>query len=156
MQITSGKVVAIDYTLTDDKKQTLDTSEGGEPLTYLHGNDQIIFGLEKALNGKKAGDSFSVRIEPEEGYGVRDDSKLMTVPRSKVQGVPNLKEGMQLQAGKQVVTVTKIAGDEITLDGNHPLAGEVLNFDVTVRDVRAATEEEIAHGHVHGPGGHHH
>jgi FKBP-type peptidyl-prolyl cis-trans isomerase SlyD len=160
MQITSGKVVRIDYTLTDDNQQVLDTSDGGEPLTYLHGNDQIVFGLEKVLNGKKAGDSFKVKIEPAEGYGVRDEAKIMTIPRSKVDGVPNLKEGMRLQAsgghGAQVVTVTKISGDEVTLDANHPLAGENLNFDVTVRDVRSASEEEIAHGHVHGPGGHHH
>ena len=156
MQITSGKVVSIDYTLTDDSGKTLDSSVGGEPLAYLHGNDQIVFGLEKALNGKKAGDSLKVKVEPAEGYGVRDEAKLISVSRSKIQGVPNLKEGMQLQAGHQVVTVIKIAGDEVTLDGNHPLAGVTLNFDVTIRDVRPATEEEIAHGHVHGPGGHHH
>ncbi|MEI6338288.1 MAG: peptidylprolyl isomerase [Verrucomicrobiota bacterium] len=156
MQITSGKVVSMDYTLTDDSGKTLDSSDGGEPLTYLHGNDQIVFGLEKALNGKKVGDSFQVKVEPAEGYGVRDETKLMTIPRAKVQGVPNLKEGLQLQSGQQVVTVTKIAGDEVTLDANHPLAGETLNFAVTVRAVRAATAEEISHGHVHGPGGHHH
>jgi len=156
MQITSGKVVSLDYTLTDDSGKTLDSSVGGEPLAYIHGNDQIVFGLEKALNGKKVGDAFKVKIEPAEGYGVRDDAKVTTISRSKVQGVPNLKEGIQLQAGQQVVTVTKIAGDDVTIDGNHPLAGETLNFDVTVRDVRAATGEEIAHGHVHGPGGHHH
>jgi len=156
MQITSGKVVSMDYTLTDDSGKTLDSSDGGEPLTYLHGNDQIVFGLEKALNGKKVGDSFQVKVEPAEGYGVRDEAKLMTIPRAKVQGVPNLKEGLQLQSGQQVVTVTKIAGDEVTLDANHPLAGETLNFAVTVRAVRAATAEEISHGHVHGPGGHHH
>jgi len=156
MQITSGKVVSLDYTLTDDSGKTLDSSVGGEPLAYIHGNDQIVFGLEKALNGKKVGDAFKVKVEPAEGYGVRDDAKVTTISRSKVQGVPNLKEGIQLQAGQQVVTVTKIAGDDVTIDGNHPLAGETLNFDVTVRDVRAATGEEIAHGHVHGPGGHHH
>ena len=156
MTITKGSVVLFDYTLTDDSGQTLDTSDGGEPLTYLHGHDQIVFGLEKALNGKKAGDSLKVQVEPAEGYGLRDEAKLTTISRSKIQGVPNLKEGLQLQAGHQVVTVIKIAGDEVTLDGNHPLAGATLNFDVTVRDVRPATEEEMAHGHVHGPGGHHH
>jgi len=156
MQITSGKVVSLDYTLTDDSGKTLDSSVGGEPLAYIHGNDQIVFGLEKALNGKKVGDAFKVKVEPSEGYGIRDDAKVTTIPRSKVQGVPNLKEGIQLQAGQQVVTVTKISGEDVTIDGNHPLAGETLNFDVTVRDVRAATGEEIAHGHVHGPGGHHH
>ncbi|MFZ4683126.1 MAG: FKBP-type peptidyl-prolyl cis-trans isomerase, partial [Terrimicrobiaceae bacterium] len=96
MQITSGKVVSLDYTLTDDSGRTLDSSVGGEPLAYLHGNDQIVFGLEKALNGKKAGDSLKVKVEPAEGYGVRDEAKLISVSRSKIQGVPNLKEGMQL------------------------------------------------------------
>lgn len=160
MQITSGKVVRIDYTLTDDNQKTLDSSAGGEPLTYLHGNDQIIFGLEKALNGKKAGDSFSVKIEPAEGYGHRDEARIVVVPRDRIQGVGELTVGMQLSSrgdhGPQSVTVTKIEGDEITIDANHPLAGENLHFDIIVRDVRAATEEEIAHGHVHGPGGHHH
>lgn len=160
MQITSGKVVRIDYTLTDDNKNTLDSSTGREPLTYLHGNDQIIFGLEKALNGKKAGDSFSVTIEPAEGYGLRDEARLVVVPRDRIQGVGELTVGMQLSSrgdhGPQSVTVSKIDGDQITLDANHPLAGENLHFDVTVRDVRPATAEEIAHGHAHGPGGHHH
>ncbi len=160
MQITSGKVVSIDYTLTDDKNTTIDTSKGGEPLAYIHGSGQIIAGLEKALDGKKAGDALQVKVSPEEGYGLRDDEKVIVIERSKIQGVPNLKEGMQLQAsggaGAQVVTVKKIAGEEVTLDANHPLAGENLNFDVTVREVRDATAEEVSHGHVHGPGGHHH
>ena len=160
MQITSGKVVSIDYTLTDDEKQTIDSSVGGEPLAFIYGSGQIIPGLEKALAGKIAGDSLQVKVSPEEGYGIHDAEKIMTVPRSKIDGVPNLKEGMQLQAsgghGAQVVTVTKITTDEVTLDANHPLAGANLNFDVTVREVRDATPEEVSHGHVHGPGGHHH
>jgi len=160
MQITSGKVVRIDYTLTDDNQNTLDSSTGGEPLTYLHGNDQIIFGLEKALNGRKAGDSFSVKIEPTEGYGLRDEARILVVPRDRIQGVGELTVGMQLSSrgdhGPQSVTITKIEGNDVTIDANHPLAGENLHFDITVRDVRAATPEEIAHGHVHGPGGHQH
>lgn len=160
MQISSGKVVLIDYTLTDENQQTLDTSQGGEPLAYLHGNGQIIPGLEKALEGKSAGESLQVKIAPAEGYGVRDESKIAVISRAKIQGIKDLREGMQLQArgeqGGQVVTVTKIEGDNVTLDANHPLAGATLNFDVAIREIRDATEEEIAHGHVHGPGGHHH
>jgi len=160
MQITSGKVVSIDYTLTNDKKQTIDSSADGEPLAYIHGSGQVIPGLEKALEGKVAGDSLQVKVAPEDGYGSLDKEKIMTIPRSRVEGVPNLKEGMQLQAsgghGAQVVTVTRVTEDEVTLDANHPLAGEHLNFDVTIREVRNATAEELSHGHVHGPGGHHH
>ncbi len=160
MQISTGKVVSIDYTLTDDKQQILDTSEGGEPLVYLQGVGQIIAGLEKELEGKKDGDSLKVKVAPENGYGLRDDAKIVQVSRKQIQGDEELKEGMQLQAsgpqGHQVVTITKIAGDEVTIDGNHPLAGQTLHFDVTVRDVRDATKEEMDHGHVHGPGGHHH
>jgi len=160
MQITSGKVVSMDYTLTDGNKQTLDSSEGKEPLAYLHGQGQIIPGLEKALEGKKAGDSLQVSVPSAEGYGEKDDAKTIVIPRSQVQGVADLKVGMQLQAGgeggDQVVTVTKVEEDKVTLDANHPLAGVDLNFDVTIREVRDATEEETSHGHVHGPGGHHH
>ncbi len=160
MQITSGKVVSIDYTLTSDSGEVIDSSEGGQPLVYLHGNGQIISGLEKALEGKAAGAELKVKVEPAEGYGLRDDKKLIVVPRDRIDGTGELKEGMQLQAssggGMQVVTITKIAGDEVTIDANHPLAGANLNFDVNVREVREATPEEIDHGHVHGPGGHHH
>lgn len=160
MQITSGKVVSIDYTLTSDSGEVIDSSEGGQPLVYLHGNGQIIPGLEKALEGQTSGFEAKVKVEAAEGYGLRDEKKLVVVPRDRIDGPGELKEGMQLQAsnggGMQVVTVTKIAGDEVTIDANHPLAGVNLNFDVKVRDVREATPEEIDHGHVHGPGGHHH
>ncbi len=160
MEISTGKVVSIDYTLTDDNQHTIDSSEGGDPLTYLHGVGQLIRGLEKELEGKKAGDSLQVTIAPADGYGERDTAKTQVVPRKAIEGVGDLQIGMQLQAsnghGHQVVTIAKIDGDEVTLDANHPLAGTTLHFDVTVRDVRAATEEELDHGHVHGPGGHHH
>lgn len=160
MQISTGKVVSIDYTLTDDKQQILDSSEGGDPLTYLHGMGQLISGLEKELEGKGAGDSLKVRIAPADGYGVKDASKIAVVPKKSIQGVGELKAGMQLHTsgghGEQVVTITKIEGDDVTIDGNHPLADTTLHFDVTVREVRDATDEEVAHGHVHGPGGHHH
>jgi FKBP-type peptidyl-prolyl cis-trans isomerase SlyD len=160
MQISTGKVVSIDYTLTDGNEHVIDSSEGGEPLTYLHGVGQLISGLEKELEGKSAGDTLKAKIDPADGYGVRDDAKINVVPREAIQGVGDLKVGMQLQAsnghGHQVVTITKIEGDDVTIDANHPLAGATLHFDVTVREVREATKEELDHGHVHGPGGHHH
>ncbi len=161
MQITSGKVVSIDYTLTDDQQQTLDSSIGHEPLSYLHGSRQIIPGLEKALEGKSSGDQLRVTIEAKDAYGLRDESMVGIIPRSSIQGVPEIVPGIRLQARTpngdvQILTVTHVEGDQVTVDGNHPLAGENLTFDVTVRDVRDATEEELAHGHAHGPGGHHH
>ncbi len=160
MEITSGKVVSIDYTLTNDSGEVIDSSEGAQPLVYLHGNGQVIPGLEKELEGKTAGTEFKVKVAPADGYGLRDEKKLVVVPRDRIDGAGELKVGTQLQAGggggMQVVTITKIEGDEVTIDANHPLAGENLNFDVKVREVRDATDDEMAHGHAHGPGGHHH
>ena len=161
MLIAQDKVVLIHYTLTDDAGKVLDSSSGGEPLAYIHGQGNIIPGLEKALDGKQAGDKLNVRVEPAEGYGVRDDSLVQQVPRRSFGGAPNVQPGMQFHAqSKQgqtrVVTVTRIQGDMVTVDGNHPLAGEVLNFDVEVAEVREPSGEELEHGHVHGPGGHHH
>jgi FKBP-type peptidyl-prolyl cis-trans isomerase SlyD len=160
MTITKGSVVLFDYTLTDDEKDIIDSSKEGGPLAYLHGEGQIVKGLEKVMEGKKAGDTFSVTVSPEEGYGLPDPSKIATVTADQIEGGDELEEGMQLEAsnedGEQIVVVSKIEGNKVTLDGNHPLAGMTLHFDITVREVRAATPEEIAHGHVHGPGGHHH
>jgi FKBP-type peptidyl-prolyl cis-trans isomerase SlyD len=160
MQITKGAVVSIDYTLTNDAKETLDTSTGREPLAFLQGTGQIIPGLERALEGKAAGDALQVTIAPEDAYGHRDDRKTTTLPREQIQGPDELTPGTQLRAsgpdGEQILTVTKVDETEVTVDANHPLAGQTLHFDVTVRDVRAASEEELSHGHAHGPGGHHH
>jgi FKBP-type peptidyl-prolyl cis-trans isomerase SlyD len=160
MQITTGTVVTIDYTLTDDQQRVIDTSEGGEPLTYLHGVGQLIAGLEKELEGKAAGAAFQATIPPEEGYGQRDDAKLAMIPLDRIDGAEDLQVGAQLSATKdgmeQVVTVMKIENGMVTIDGNHPLAGVTLHFDVTVRGVREATPDEIDHGHVHGPGHEHH
>jgi FKBP-type peptidyl-prolyl cis-trans isomerase SlyD len=161
MLIAQDKVVLIHYTLTDDAGKVLDSSSGGEPLAYLHGQGNIIAGLEKALDGKQAGDKLNVRVEPAEGYGVRDDALVQQVPRRAFGGAQSVQPGMQFHAQSsqgqtRVVTVTRIQGDMVTVDGNHPLAGEVLNFDVEVAEVREPTGEELEHGHVHGPGGHHH
>ncbi len=148
------------YTLTNNKGEVLDSSQGGDPLTYLHGSGNIIPGLEKALTGKQVGDKLQVTVEPAEGYGVHDEALVQQVPKRAFQGVPNIEPGMTFHAqssqGPMRVTVTAVQGDMVTVDGNHPLAGETLNFDVEITEVRAATLEEIAHGHVHGPGGHHH
>lgn len=160
MIITKGSVVLFDYTLTDDEKDIIDSSKEGGPLAYLHGEGQIVKGLEKAMEGRKAGDAFSVTVDPEEAYGIHDPSKIATVTADQIEGGDELEEGMQLEASngedEQIVVVSKIEGDKVTLDGNHPLAGMTLHFDITIREVREATEEEIEHGHVHGPGGHHH
>lgn len=160
MQVGKDKVVSIDYTLTNNNGQVLDSSQGRQPLAYLHGNQNIIPGLESALEGKQTGDSLKVSIPPEQAYGNHDPQMVQAVPRGAFKGVDNIQPGMQFQAqspqGPRVVTVTKIEGDNVTVDANHPLAGQTLNFDVTVREVRDATDEEKSHGHVHGPGGHHH
>ena len=161
MLIAQDKVVLIHYTLKNDSGEVLDSSSGGDPLAYIHGQGNLIAGLEKALEGRQSGDKLNVSVEPSEGYGERDDSLVQQVPRRAFGGAPNVQPGMQFhaqtsQGHTRVVTVTRIQGDMVTVDGNHPLAGENLHFDVEVAEVRDATEEELEHGHVHGPGGHHH
>ncbi|HUS23911.1 MAG TPA: peptidylprolyl isomerase [Candidatus Binatia bacterium] len=160
MQIAAQKVVSIEYTLKNASGEVLDSSVGHGPLAYIHGNGNIVPGLEKALEGKRAGDKVSVSVPPEQGYGVRDESLVQQVPRRAFGGVKDLQPGMQFQAGgpsgPSVVSVVRVQGDMVTVDGNHALAGETLNFEVEVKDVRDATHEEVMHGHVHGPGGHEH
>jgi len=160
MQITNNKVVQMHYKLTDDQGNVIDSSEGREPLSYLQGAGNIIPGLEKQMEGKSAGDKFKAVVEPAEGYGEYDESLMQVVPKSGFQGDMEPEVGMQVQVGTQqgttIASIAKIDGEEVTLDMNHPLAGMRLNFDVEVVDVRDATEEELAHGHVHGPGGHEH
>jgi len=160
MKIEQNKVVAIDYTLTDNNGTVIDTSEGREPLKYLHGRGALISGLEKELEGKVTGDKLDVAIAPEEGYGVRNEALLQSVPKEHFAHVPNVQAGMQFQAngehGPILVTVVEVTDDKVVVDGNHPLAGVVLNFKVEVKEVREASAEEIEHGHVHGEGGHAH
>ena len=156
MPIATNDVVTIHYTLRDDADKVIDSSSGGEPLAYLHGHGNIIPGLERELAGKSVGERLTVRVPAAEGYGEYDRALVQKVPRRALKGIANLKFGMRQQAGHQAVTVTHIAGDMVTLDGNHPLAGQNLHFDVEIAAVRPATEEELAHGHVHGSGGHHH
>lgn len=159
MLIKDNMVVSIHYTLKNEAGQILDSSQDGEPLSYLHGNNNIIPGLENALTGKKIGEHFNISIPPEDGYGVRDERLVQVLPRNAFEGIERLEPGMQFQArsdkGIQIITVTKVDGDRVTVDGNHALAGEVLNFEIEVTHIRPATEEELAHGHVHGSGEHH-
>jgi FKBP-type peptidyl-prolyl cis-trans isomerase SlyD len=147
-------VASIHYKLTNNEGEVLDSSEGKDPLSYLHGAGNLIPGLEKELLGKAAGASFQAKVPPEEGYGPVHESLREVVPRSAFQGVENIEPGMSFQAQdgegrSQRVVVIGVTEEEVTIDGNHPLAGVELNFDVQVIDVREATEEEIAHGHVH-------
>jgi FKBP-type peptidyl-prolyl cis-trans isomerase SlyD len=129
-------------------------------LSYLHGTGSIIPGLEQELEGKEVGDQFEVTLAAQDAYGERNEELQKNVPIAEFKHITNLDLGMQLQvqaeAGPMVVTVAEITDKFVTLDANHPLAGMALTFDVTVREVREATAEELAHGHVHGPGGHHH
>jgi len=160
MQVAKNKVVYMDYTLTNDEAEVLDSSKGGEPLEYLHGADNIIPGLEKELEGRKAGDAVQVSVEPADGYGEYNQEMTQVVPSSMFEGVDEIEVGMQFQAetpdGVQVIRIAEVSGDEVTIDGNHPLAGQRLHFDVTITEVRDASDEELEHGHVHGAGGHHH
>ena len=159
MQIANQRVVTIDYTLTDDEGDVLDSSSGQEPLTYLHGSGSIIPGLENALEGKAAGDALKVTIPAAQGYGERDEDLVQAVPRDRFPG-GDIEVGMRFHAqgseGSQVVTVVAVDDSNVTVDGNHPLAGMTLAFDVKVLEVRDATAEELEHGHIHGKGGHHH
>lgn len=161
MHIEAGKVVHFHYTLTNAAGEVIDSSEEGQAFAYLHGAGNIIAGLERALLGRGEGESFTVDIAPEDAYGVRDETLVQVVPRSAFQGVEDLAPGMSFQTtgpcgSPRVVVVTRVSEDEVTVDGNHPLAGEALTFAIEVTGVREATEEERAHGHVHEGGHHHH
>jgi FKBP-type peptidyl-prolyl cis-trans isomerase SlyD len=156
-----GKVVSIHYTLRDDDGDVIDSSSGGEPLDYLHGGGNIVPGLEAAMDGKQVGDQFKVSVKPQDGYGELHDDGVKTVPRSA------FPKGAELEAGMQFfvrgpdgepfpVWVKEVHPDRVVIDANHPLAGENLHFEVEVVGIRAATEDEVEHGHPHGPDGHHH
>ncbi|WP_455199145.1 FKBP-type peptidyl-prolyl cis-trans isomerase [Kaarinaea lacus] len=155
MSLLIGKdcVVSIHYTLTDDAGTVLDSSRQGDPLKYLHGANNIIPGLENELTGKATGASMQVTVAPEDGYGEHIPDAVQTVPRSAFEGVEDIQPGMQFQTegphGVQIIVVTEVQDEEVTIDANHPLAGKTLHFDVSIEDVRDATPEEIAHGHVH-------
>jgi len=159
MKIKKDSVAAITYTLKNDAGEVLDSSVGKDSLYYLHGHGNLVIGLEDELESKAKGDKFSVAVPAEKGYGMADENLVQSVPLSAF-GTNKVEVGMQFHAdgpaGQVVVTVIEIAGDQVKIDGNHPLAGVTLHFDIVVDEVREATSEELAHGHVHGPGGHHH
>lgn len=154
MKIADQCVVAFHYTLTNQSGETLDSSSGGEPLSYLHGNQGLIPGLERELSGRETGDQFNVVVQPEDGYGVPNPALVQQVPLEVLAQIENLQEGMHLQSQSpdgsvQVFVVEAISDETATLNANHALAGQVLNFDVSIVDVRAATPEEVEHGHPH-------
>ncbi|MGB2106370.1 MAG: FKBP-type peptidyl-prolyl cis-trans isomerase [Porticoccaceae bacterium] len=155
MKIQNNSAVSFHYTLTDDDGIRIDSSEGQEPLGYLHGAGNIIPGLEKALEGKTIGDSLTVAVTAAEGYGEVQKELIQEVPKEAFQGIDTIEVGMQFEAqtgqgGTVPVTVIDVTDELVTVDGNHPLAGKNLNFDVSIEDVREATEEELANGHVNG------
>jgi FKBP-type peptidyl-prolyl cis-trans isomerase SlyD len=159
MQIANNTAVSIHYILTNDAGEEIDSTSGGEPLVYIHGRGNIISGLEKALHDKKVGDKFSVRIEAEDAYGEFSDDMIQVVSKEMFDGIDNVEVGMQFHAavnsGSGIITVINVEGNDITIDGNHPLAGQALSFAIEIVGVRPATKEETSHGHIHGPGCNH-
>ncbi|MGM0541917.1 MAG: FKBP-type peptidyl-prolyl cis-trans isomerase [Pseudomonadota bacterium] len=159
MNIEKNKVALIEYTLTDNQGEQIDASNG-KPLAYIHGHGNLIPGLEKELEGKTVGDKFTAKISAADAYGERSDALVQTVGKEMFQGVEELEVGMRFEAqseqGMHSVEVTAVEGDQVTVDGNHPLAGLELTFEVEVTDVREPTAEELEHGHAHGAGGHQH
>lgn len=153
MNITRDTVVAFHFTLTNDRGEQIDSSRGQLPFLYLHGHDNVIEGLEKALEGRSKGDQFDVVIPPEQAYGPVDLDLIQTVPRTMLPTDVALDVGMELQAdtdgGQMPVRIIALEGDTITVDGNHRLAGQTLHFSIEVRNVRPASAEEIADGYAH-------
>ena len=160
MEIGKNTVVQFHYTLADDQGVELESSKGGDPMAYLHGHSNIIKGLEAAMEGKKVGDTFSATVEPADGYGEVKEGLTQRIPVKHMMGQKRWKKGMagwvKTENGERQFTVVKLGKFMADVDFNHPLAGKVLTFDVEVVDIREATEEEIAHRHAHGVGGHHH
>lgn len=160
MIVERDRVVRIHYTLTGEDGEIIESSRDGEPLTMLHGRGGVIAGVEKALEGRTAGDRFEVTLTPDEGYGRRLDGRVQRVPRKHVHGPKRLKPGdtavVGTRDGDRDVTVVKVGRTVVDVDLNHPLAGRTLTFAMEVLDVRPAEPDEIAHGHAHGPGGHAH
>ncbi|MBI4177948.1 peptidylprolyl isomerase [bacterium] len=159
--IRKNSVVGLTYCLTNSEGQELDRAGADEPLSYLHGNGQIVPGLEKELEGLGIGDKRKVTVSPEEGYGEVVPELKVKAKRSNFPADLKIFPGQQFSAEAgaghtQFFVVQEVEGDDVFLDGNHPLAGQTLHFDVEVVSVRDATKEELAHGHVHGEGGHHH
>jgi FKBP-type peptidyl-prolyl cis-trans isomerase SlyD len=153
-------VVSFHYTLSDADGVEMESSREKEPMSYLHGASNIIPGLEQAMEGRAVGDSFSVTVDPENAYGIRNDNNVQRVPLKRLKGIGKILPGqilnLQTQQGPVQVTVLKVGRFNVDVDGNHPLAGKQLTFDVEITGIREATEDESKHGHAHGPGGHQH
>lgn len=160
MNISKDTVVQFHYTLKDDKGELIESTEGKDPMAYLHGHSNIIPGLENALEGKAVGDSFSVTVPPKDGYGERQEDATQRISLKHLQGARKWKPGMmafvETDNGYRQVTVLKVGKFNADVDTNHPLAGKTLVFDIQIADIREATAEERSHGHAHGVGGHHH
>ena len=159
--ICKDLVISIHYSVIDDEKEVIDSSEGQPPLEYLHGHSQIVPGLEQALEGKKVGDKINVTVPPALGYGEYNDELIADVPRDQFPEDAPIEEGSMFEVSSpsgnpMIATIVAVNGSEVTLDGNHPLAGKQLHFRAEVIGVRKATKEEMEHGHAHGPGGHSH
>ena len=160
MTLEKNTVVEFHYTLRSESGDELDSSRARQPMAYLHGAGNIIPGLEKAMEGRAAGDRFEVTVSPEEAYGMRNEGNVQRIPLKHLGKIPRPRPGqvlnLQTQQGPVQVTVVKVGRFNVDVDGNHPLAGQVLNFEVEIVSLREATEEELSHGHAHGPGGHQH
>ncbi len=160
MIVEKDKVVSFHYTLKNADGEQMETSRETDPMTYLHGANNIIVGLEKAMDGHSIEDEFVVTVEPEEGYGIRNEKNVQRVPLKRLKGVGKISVGQVLNLktnkGQVQVTVLKVGRFNVDVDGNHPLAGTPLTFEVEIMDIRDASEEEQEHRHVHGPGGHQH
>jgi len=159
MIISKNSAVYFQYSLSDETGDIIDASPENEPMAYLQGHNSIIPGLEKEMEGKKSGDVMVVTVEPKEAYGERKEEMVQQIPRESFKA-EDIKIGMRFEAttpnGAVSVVVADLTDETVTVDGNHPLAGKKLTFDVRISDVREATKEELTHGHIHGPGGHQH
>lgn len=155
--VVADSVVEIHYTLTNGAGEEVDSSLGGDALPYIHGNETLVPGLERELDGKKVGDKLKVTVSPEDGYGAIDPEMTQVIPRDQFEFDGDIEVGMRFEAeaehGLELVTVLAVDEASVTIDANHPLAGQTLHFDVEIVSVREATEEELEHGHVHSPGG---
>lgn len=160
LSVTKNTVVSFNYTLTDEQGETLDASGERGPMSYLHGAGNIISGLEQALQGRQAGEAFTVTLTPAEAYGERNEANIQRIPLKRLGGGARPRPGqvlaLQTQRGPVQVTVVKVGRFSVDVDANHPLAGKTLTFAVEITAVREATAEELSHGHAHGPGGHSH
>jgi len=159
VNIEKDCVVTANFRLFDGNGELVDSSEVGGPLTYLHGAEELLPGLEVALAGHAVGDNLTVELKPDEAFGQWDESLVDKAPRANFPGIEDIEPGMRFQTemddgAPMIVTVTDVDDEWVTVDGNHELAGKHLRFELEVTDVRKATDEEISHGHVHGPDGH--